>query len=54
VRVNSWAFVNESILLPDVKIGRNAKVRLLTGAWSSLQEQKSVSIKLPMKLADFL
>jgi glucose-1-phosphate adenylyltransferase len=26
VRVNSWATVNESILLPDVKIGRNAKV----------------------------
>ena len=27
VRVNSWAIVNESILLPDVKIGRNAKVQ---------------------------
>ena len=27
VRVNSWAFVNESILLPDVKVGRNAKVQ---------------------------
>jgi glucose-1-phosphate adenylyltransferase len=27
VRVNSWATVNDSILLPDVKIGRNAKVQ---------------------------
>ena len=27
VRVNSWATVDESILLPDVQIGRHAKVR---------------------------